>query len=105
MACVVPPRDLRAGVTPGRVGVAVVAGILATVAIALNPDQIAGLLLTVATLLFTTQVGIPITTAMALGYPIGDVYAALSNREELVTLTGKRRGCPASRGTSVAARR
>jgi hypothetical protein len=90
MACDVPPRDWRAGITPGRVGVAVVAGTLAAVAIALDTDQMANLLFAAA-LLFATKFGIPVTTAMEVGHPIGGVFAALSNREELITLRGKRR--------------
>jgi hypothetical protein len=90
MACKVPPHDWRAGITPGRVAAAVVAGGLATVGIALDTDQIAGLLITVAAVLFATQFGIPMASAMAVGHPIGGVFAALSDREQLVTLTGKR---------------
>jgi hypothetical protein len=91
MACDVPPRDWRAGITPGRVGAAVVAGTLAAVAIALDTDQIASLLFAAAALLFATKFGIPVATAMAVGHPIGGLFAAMSDREELIILRGKRR--------------
>jgi hypothetical protein len=90
MACDVPPRDWRAGITPGRIGVAVAAGALAAVAIALDTDQVANLLFAAAALLFATKFGIPVGTATELGHPIGKVFAALSDRHELVTLSGKR---------------
>jgi hypothetical protein len=90
MACEVPPRDWRVGITPGRVGVAVVAGTLTVVAIALDTDQIANLLFAAAALLFATQFGVPVATAMEVGHPIASVFAALYDQEHLVTLRGKR---------------
>jgi hypothetical protein len=90
MACEVPAHDWRAGVTPGRVGAAVLAGILAAIALILDSDQIAGLLMTLAAVLFATQFGIPIVSAMAVGHPIGGVFAALSDRKQLITLAGER---------------
>jgi hypothetical protein len=60
VACEVPPRDWRAGITPGRVAVAVVAGSLAAGAIALDTDQISSLLFTVAALLFATKFGVSV---------------------------------------------
>jgi hypothetical protein len=90
MACEVPPRDWRAGITPGRVAVAVVAGSLAAGAIALDTDQISSLLFTVAALLFATKFGVSVATATEVGHPIGKVFAALQDRDQLITLSRNR---------------
>jgi hypothetical protein len=76
MACDVPARDWRGGISKRRVGFTVIAGTLAAVAIALDTDQAATLLLLVSGLVLAVGLGIPLSNA-AEGTPtIGSVIAA-----------------------------
>ena len=77
MACDVPARDWRGGINKRRVGFTVVAGTLAAIAIALDTDQAANLLLLAAGLVLAVGLGIPLSNA-AEGIPtIGSVIAAV----------------------------
>lgn len=77
MACDVPARDWRGGINKRRVGFTVVAGTLAAIAIALDTDQAANLLLLAAGLVLAVGLGIPLSNA-AEGVPtIGGVIAAV----------------------------
>jgi hypothetical protein len=77
MACDVPARDWRGGINKRRVGFAVVAGTLAAVAIALDTDQAANLLLLAAGLVLAVGLGIPMVNAAEGAPPIGSVIAAV----------------------------
>lgn len=73
MACDVPELDWRRGITVRRVGLAVAAGAIAAVAIALSTDQTANLLFLVSGLLFAGGFGIPVATAAEVGNRVGCV--------------------------------
>lgn len=77
MACDVPVHDWRSGISRRRVGSAVVAGTMAAVAIALDTDQAANLLLLAAGLVLAAGFAIPMATAAAGGPPIGNLVAAV----------------------------
>jgi hypothetical protein len=76
MACDVPPRDRRGGINKRSVAFTVVAGILAAVAIALDTDQAANLLLLAAGLVLAVGLGIPLVNAAEGAPPLGSVIAA-----------------------------
>jgi hypothetical protein len=77
MACDVPTRDWRGGISKRRVGFAVVAGTMAAVAIALDPDQAADLLLLAAGLVLAVGFGIPVVNAAEGAPSIGSLVAAV----------------------------
>jgi hypothetical protein len=76
MACNVPARDWRGGINKRRVGFTIVAGTLAAVAIALDTDQAANLLLLAAGLVMAVGLGIPLSNAAEGAPTIGSVIAA-----------------------------
>ena len=76
MACDVPERDWRGGINKRSVGFTVVAGTLAAIAIALDTDQAANLLLLAAGLVLAVGLGIPLVNAAEGAPPIGGVIAA-----------------------------
>jgi hypothetical protein len=80
MACDVPAHDRRRGINKRSVGFTVVAGILAAVAIALNTDQAANLLLWAAGLVLAMGLGIPLVNAAEGVPPLGNVIAAALGR-------------------------
>jgi hypothetical protein len=63
MACDVPARDWRGGINKRRVGFTIVAGTWAAVAIVLDTDQAAELLLLAAGLVLAVGLGIPLSNA------------------------------------------
>jgi uncharacterized oligopeptide transporter (OPT) family protein len=77
MACDVPARDWRGGINKRSVGFTVVAGIMAAVAIALDTDQAANLLLLSAGLVLAVGLGIPLVHAAEGAPTIGSVIAAM----------------------------
>jgi hypothetical protein len=77
MACDVPTRDWRGGISKRRVGFAVAAGTMAAGAIALDTDQAAELLLLAAGLVLAVGFGIPVVNAAEGAPPIGRLAAAV----------------------------
>ena len=89
MACDVPARDWRGGINKRSVGFMVVAGTLAAVAIALDADQAANLLLLAAGLVLAVGLGIPLSNAaegpprLAASSPPGSASGVTSPRRRL----------------------
>jgi len=84
MGCDLPSRDWRTRIM-ARVGFAVAAGGLVVVAIALGSDQVASAVLVAAGFVFAAGFGIPVATAVQVGQPIGNLVAALADRQQNLT--------------------
>lgn len=97
MACDLPPRDWRTRIT-ARVGFAVAAGALVVVAIVLDSDQVASAVLVAAGLVFAAGFGIPVATAVQVGQPIGNLIAALADRQQNLTTRIRQRLLPTLTG-------
>jgi hypothetical protein len=97
MRCDLPSRDWRTGLT-ARAGFAVAAGGLVVVAMVLDSDLVALAVLVAAGVVFAAGFGIPVATAVQVGQPIGNLVAALADRQQNMTIQIRQRLLPTLTG-------